>query len=152
MNTSSNEKIILGIDPGSNVMGFGVIKIENTNIKLLQFGSLNFTKEKDHYVKLKKIYEGITSIIEEFMPDELAIEAPFYGKNIQSMLKLGRAQGVCITAALEKDIPIFEYAPKRIKQSITGSGNATKEQVADIFTQPLSQPLFEKFVPFIVRA
>ena len=138
MNTNSSEKIILGIDPGTNVMGFGLIKVNGSKTTLLQFGSLNFSKEKDHYIKLKKIYEGITSIIEEFMPDELAIEAPFYGKNIQSMLKLGRAQGVCITAALEKDIPIFEYAPKRIKQSITGSGSASKEQVAKMIVNVLS--------------
>lgn len=137
MIANSKEKIILGIDPGSNVMGFGIIQVNGSKITLLQFGSLNFSNESNHYIKLKKIYTSITSIFEEFSPDELAIEAPFYGKNIQSMLKLGRAQGVCITAALERDIPIFEYAPKRIKQSITGSGNASKEQVAKMIVNVL---------------
>ena len=105
--------------------------------KLLQFGTLNFSKEKNHYVKLKRIHEEVSKIIKEYLPDELAIEAPFYGKNIQSMLKLGRAQGVCMTAALERDIPIFEYAPKRVKQSITGSGSASKEQVAKMLKDTL---------------
>lgn len=138
MIASSKEKIILGIDPGSNVMGFGLVKIIGSKIELIQFGSLNFSKEKDHYIKLKKIHSGISEIIKEYMPDELAIEAPFFGKNVQSMLKLGRAQGVCITAALERDIPIFEYAPKRIKQSITGSGNSSKEQVAKMIVNVLN--------------
>ena len=118
-------------------MGFGIIKISGSKISLIQYGSLNFSKEKDHYVKLKKIYSGVSEIIKEYLPDELAIEAPFFGKNVQSMLKLGRAQGVCITAALERDIPIFEYAPKRIKQSITGSGSASKEQVAKMIVNVL---------------
>lgn len=138
MISNSKDKIILGIDPGSNIMGFAIIQISGSKLTVLQFGSLNFTKEKDHYLKLKKIHIEISSIIEEFSPDELAIEAPFFGKNVQSMLKLGRAQGVCITAALQKDIPIFEYAPKRVKQSITGSGNASKEQVAKMLKDTLN--------------
>ena len=137
MNVNSQDKIILGIDPGSNVMGFAVINILKNRPEVIQFGSLNFSKEKDHYVKLKKIYTEISNIINQYLPDELAIEAPFYGKNIQSMLKLGRAQGVCITAALQKDIPIFEYAPRRVKQSITGSGSASKEQVAKMLKDTL---------------
>ena len=137
MYPNQNEKIILGIDPGSNILGFGLIKVSGSSTELIQYGSLNFSKEKNHYVKLKKLYTEISKVIEEFSPDELAIEAPFYGKNIQSMLKLGRAQGVCITAALEKDIPIFEYAPKRIKQSITGNGNASKEQVSQMIVNTL---------------
>lgn len=124
------EKIILGIDPGTSEMGYGIIKITGKKMTLLQLGIIHLKKYAGHELKLKKIFERVTSIIEEFHPDEVALEAPFYGKNIQSMLKLGRAQGVAMSAALARDIPITEYAPKKVKQSVTGNGNASKEQVA----------------------
>lgn len=126
----NKEKIILGIDPGTTVMGYGVIHIIGPKVKILQFGVIHLSKYKTHELKLKKIYERVSSIIEEFAPDDVALEAPFYGKNVQSMLKLGRAQGVAMSAALNRDIPITEYAPKKVKQSVTGNGNASKEQVA----------------------
>ncbi len=124
------ERIILGIDPGTNIMGYGLIQQNGNKIQLITMGVLKLTKYDNHALKLKKIFERTLGIIEEYKPDELAIEAPFFGKNVQSMLKLGRAQGVAMAAALYKDIPIFEYLPKKIKQSVTGNGNATKEQVA----------------------
>jgi len=125
-----NEKIILGIDPGTNIMGFGLINCSQSKIKLIQYGIISLIKESSHQIKLKKIFEKITELIKEYKPDEIAIEAPFFGKNVQSMLKLGRAQGVAMAAGLRKEIPVFEYAPKKIKQSITGNGNASKEQLA----------------------
>lgn len=124
------EKIILGIDPGTTVMGYGLIIIKGNQINLLQYGVIHLSKYSNHEIKLKKIFERIISLIDDFMPDEIALEAPFYGKNVQSMLKLGRAQGVAMAAALSRDIPINEYAPKKVKQSVTGNGNASKEQVA----------------------
>jgi crossover junction endodeoxyribonuclease RuvC len=124
------ERIILGIDPGTNVTGYGVIKISGNNPELMAIGSIDLTKLGDHYIKLKHIFERTIGIIDEYHPDELAIEAPFYGKNVQSMLKLGRAQGAAIAAALTRSLPIFEYAPRKIKMSITGQGAASKEQVA----------------------
>jgi crossover junction endodeoxyribonuclease RuvC len=126
----SNEKIILGLDPGTNVMGYGVILVKKNKITTLQLGVIHLSKYSNHEIKLKKIFERVTSVIEEFQPDEVALEAPFFGKNVQSMLKLGRAQGVAMVAALMKDIPITEYAPKKVKQSVTGNGNASKEQVS----------------------
>ena len=128
----SNEKIILGIDPGTTIMGYGLITIENKKYDLLSMGVLHLSKLNSHELKLKKIFERTLALIEEYKPDELAVEAPFYGKNVQSMLKLGRAQGVAMSAALYRDIPIFEYSPKKIKMSITGNGNASKEQVASM--------------------
>lgn len=124
------ERIILGVDPGTTIMGYGIIKIVDKNIHLLAMGNIDLKKYDNHYLKLQKIFTRILGLIDEFAPDELAIEAPFYGKNVQSMLKLGRAQGVAMSAALFRSIPIFEYAPKKIKMSITGMGNASKEQVA----------------------
>lgn len=124
------EQIILGIDPGTTIMGYGVIRVKDKKMELLSMGVLHLSKLKEHSLKLKKIFERTTSLIKEYNPDELAIEAPFYGKNVQSMLKLGRAQGVSMAAALTREIPITEYSPKKIKQSITGSGNSSKEQVA----------------------
>ncbi len=126
----AKEKIILGIDPGTTVMGYGVILTEGKQYKLLQYGVIHLKKYETHELKLKKIFERITGIIEEFLPDSVALEAPFYGVNVQSMLKLGRAQGVAMAAALAREIPITEYSPKKVKQSVTGNGNASKEQVA----------------------
>lgn len=124
------EKIILGIDPGTTIMGYGIIEIVNNKPKALQLGVLKLDKYKAQEIKLAKIFERVTQIITEYLPDEMAIEAPFFGKNVQSMLKLGRAQGVAIAAAISRQVPIVEYAPKSVKQSVTGNGNASKEQVA----------------------
>jgi len=126
------DKVILGIDPGTNIMGFGLIKCIKSEIKLLQYGIITLSKEPNHEMKLKKIFTRVTELIGDYKPDEIAIESPFFGKNVQSMLKLGRAQGVAMSAALYRDIPIFEYSPKKIKMSITGNGNASKEQVASM--------------------
>lgn len=126
----SSEKIILGIDPGTTIMGFGLIKVVNKKMELIRLDELMLKKYSDHYVKLKLIFERTIQLIETYHPDEIAIEAPFYGKNVQSMLKLGRAQGVAMAAGLSREIPITEYSPKKIKMAITGNGNASKEQVA----------------------
>ncbi len=130
MGKVEKEKIILGLDPGTNVMGYGLILIRKSKINLLQFGVIHLSKYEGHELRLKKIFERVISLLDEFSPDEVALEAPFFGKNVQSMLKLGRAQGVAMAAALSRQIPIVEYAPKKIKQSVTGNGNASKEQVA----------------------
>jgi len=124
------DKIILGIDPGTSVMGYGLIHIKGKSMELVNFGVIHLSKLPTHPDKLKKIFDRVDAIIQEYKPDEMAIEAPFFGKNVQSMLKLGRAQGVCIAASLKSNVPFEEYTPKRIKQAITGSGNASKEQVA----------------------
>jgi crossover junction endodeoxyribonuclease RuvC len=126
----SKEKIILGIDPGTTIMGFGIIKVSNKQMSLIQLNELQLKKYNDHYLKLKLIFERTIELIDTFNPDQLAIEAPFYGKNVQSMLKLGRAQGVAMAAGLSREIPVTEYSPKKIKMAITGNGNASKEQVA----------------------
>lgn len=124
------EKIILGVDPGTSIMGYGLIMIKDSKLNLIQYGVIHLDKYKDHGIKLSKIFMRITELIDEYKPDEMAIEAPFFGKNVQSMLKLGRAQGIAIAAAISREVPIVEYAPKKIKQSVTGNGNASKEQVA----------------------
>jgi len=126
----NTEKIILGIDPGTTVMGFGLIKIKKKKMEFLLMDELLLHKLTDPYLKLKKIFEKTTHLIDEYHPDEIAIEAPFFGKNVQSMLKLGRAQGVAMAAGLAREVSITEYAPKKIKMAITGNGNASKEQVA----------------------
>ena len=133
-----SEKIILGIDPGTTIMGFGILKVKDRKMNLVQMNELNLTKYKDHYLKLKLVFERTISLIEEYSPDEIAIEAPFFGKNVQSMLKLGRAQGVAMAAGLSREIPITEYSPKKIKKSITGNGNASKEQVAKMLQNLLA--------------
>ena len=124
------DKIILGIDPGTNIMGYGIIHVKGKKMELVQMGVLHLSKLGSHELKLKKIFERTLQLVDEYKPDEFAVEAPFFGKNVQSMLKLGRAQGVAMSAALYRNVPIFEYAPKKIKMSITGNGNASKEQVA----------------------
>ena len=124
------EKIILGLDPGTGVMGYGVILVTGSKVNVLQYGVIKLDKYDKHELRLKKIFERILSLIDEFHPDEVALEAPFFGKNVQSMLKLGRAQGVAMAAALYREIPITEYAPRKVKQAVTGNGNASKEQVA----------------------
>jgi len=124
------DKIILGIDPGTTIMGYGLLHIKENQMELIQMGVLHLSKLSYHELKLKRIFERTLQLIDEYKPDELAVEAPFFGKNVQSMLKLGRAQGVAMSAALYRDVPIFEYAPKKIKMAITGKGTASKEQVA----------------------
>lgn len=129
------EKIVLGLDPGTNIMGYGVIMAVGQKLTLLQFGVINMGKFGAHEMKLKKIFDRVLALVDEFNPDEVALEAPFFGKNVQSMLKLGRAQGVAMAAALHREVPITEYAPKKVKQSVTGNGNASKEQVARMLMQ-----------------
>ena len=138
LSRNNTEKIILGIDPGTNVMGYGVISVVGNKAKLVVMGVIDMRKESDPYLRLGKIFERVTGIIDEYLPDEMAIEAPFFGKNVQSMLKLGRAQGVAIAAAIHNDVPIHEYAPLKIKMAITGQGQASKEQVAGMLQRMLN--------------
>ncbi|MBC9798443.1 crossover junction endodeoxyribonuclease RuvC [Sinomicrobium weinanense] len=126
----TKERIILGIDPGTTIMGFGLIKVTGREMHFLQLNELQLQKYSDHYLKLKMIFERTIELIDTYHPDEIAIEAPFFGKNVQSMLKLGRAQGVAMAAGLSREVPVTEYSPKKIKMAITGNGNASKEQVA----------------------
>ena len=133
------EQIILGIDPGTTIMGYGVIRCHGKNkVELVEMGALHLSKYKDHALKLKKIFDRVAGLIEAHAPDDLAVEAPFFGQNVQSMLKLGRAQGVALAAALSRDIPVSEYAPRKVKQAITGSGAASKEQVAAMVARTLA--------------
>ena len=139
MNTT-NDRIIIGIDPGTNVMGYGVLRIVGNTPELMTLGVIQLNKFESHYLRLRRIFERVLGLIEQYLPDEMAIEAPFFGKNVQSMLKLGRAQGVAMAAALSRDIPITEYAPLKIKMSITGNGSASKEQVAAMLQRILHIP------------
>lgn len=132
------ERIILGIDPGTTVMGWGVIRAVGNKPECLALGIIELHKYGNHYLKLQKIFERVIGLIEEYLPDEMALEAPFFGKNVQSMLKLGRAQGVAMAAGLSRDIPITEYAPLKIKMAVTGNGRASKEQVAGMLKQYLN--------------
>jgi crossover junction endodeoxyribonuclease RuvC len=134
----NNDRIILGIDPGTTIMGYGIIGVTGNRIELLSFGVLKLSKVDSHALRLKNIFEQTCSLVDQYKPDEFAIEAPFYGKNVQSMLKLGRAQGVSIAAALSRSIPVFEYEPRKVKQSVTGKGSASKEQVASMLQRLLS--------------
>ena len=134
------EKIILGIDPGTNVMGYGLLKVEGNKAQMMAMGVIDMRRESDPYLRLGRIFDRVTGIIDEFLPDEMAIEAPFFGKNVQSMLKLGRAQGVAIAAAIHHSVPIHEYAPLKIKMAITGNGSASKEQVAGMLQRLLKIP------------
>ena len=142
----AEDRIILGIDPGTTVLGYGLIHVKNGKISLLNFGIVQLHKLPSHPDKLKRILERLNGLIEEYKPDEMAIEAPFFGKNVQSMLKLGRAQGVAIAACLNHNIPFEEYAPRRIKQAITGNGNASKEQVAAMLQTLLNFPEMPKYL------
>lgn len=125
-------KTILGIDPGTNYTGYGIIRVEGGSAKCVVLGYIELVRYKDPYKKLNIIFDRVSSIIKEFKPDEVAFESPFFGENVQSMLKLGRAQGVAIAATLTFGLPVYEYAPRKIKQTITGNGAASKEQVADM--------------------
>ena len=137
-------RTILGIDPGTNVLGYGIIRCSGrNNAKLVVLGVIELSKYRDHYTKLKVIYERVQHLVDEYKPNEVAIEAPFYGKNVQSMLKLGRAQGVAMAAVLSRSIPIYEYAPRKIKLAITGVGSASKEQVAAMLKNILGERGFD---------
>lgn len=143
---NKTDRVILGIDPGTNVMGYGLIKISGKDASLIHMDIIVLNKLPDHFLKLKKIFEETVRIIEHYKPDEVALEAPFYAKNIQSMLKLGRAQGISMAAALNHNLPVFEYSPRKVKQSITGKGSSSKEQVAIMLQRILTlQSLPEKF-------
>ena len=135
---SKKDRIILGIDPGTTIMGYGLIKVVEKKMYFLQLNELILKKYDDHYLRLKYIFERTIELIDKYNPDEIAIEAPFFGKNVQSMLKLGRAQGVAMAAGLSREISITEYSPKKIKMAITGNGNASKEQVAKMLQSLLS--------------
>ena len=135
--SSADEKIIMGIDPGTNIMGYAFIGVNGNRARLIAMGVIDLRKCKDMYMKLGEIFTRVQGLIASFLPDELAIEAPFFGKNVQSMLKLGRAQGVAIAAAISRQVPIHEYAPLKIKMAITGNGSASKEQVADMLRRML---------------
>jgi len=126
----AKERIILGIDPGTVVLGYGVVKEQGNKVSLISLGVIKMGHLDDHALKLQRIFKKVSALVDEYNPDCMALEAPFYGKNVQVMLKLGRAQGVAMAAALHRDVPIFEYSPRKIKQSVTGNGNASKEQVA----------------------
>jgi len=140
------DKIILGFDPGTNIMGYGVVGCIGKKYELITLGIIHLSKLENHALKLQKIHERALSIIDMYNPDEVALEEPFFGKNVQSMLKLGRAQGVAMAAALHRGLPIFEYSPKKVKQSITGNGNASKEQVAGMLQTML---LFKDLPKFL---
>jgi crossover junction endodeoxyribonuclease RuvC len=139
--TRLSQSRILGIDPGTNVLGYGLIEYDGSQLRLLAMGSMNLSGFESHQVKLREIYLQLQEIIEVWLPATLAIEAPFYGKNVQSMLKLGRAQGVAIAAGITMGLEIVEYSPKKVKQSVTGNGNAAKEQVAAMLTHLLGTSL-----------
>lgn len=134
------ERIIMGIDPGTNVMGYGLLGINGKTPEVIVMGVIKLSRFETHYLRLNRIYQRVTALIEQYLPDEVAIEAPFFGKNVQSMLKLGRAQGVAIAAAIARDIPIAEYAPLTIKQSVTGTGGADKQRVANMLKYILRIP------------
>ena len=134
------DRVILGIDPGTNVMGYGILGVFGRKPALIAMGVIELKKFEDHYMRLHRIYERVTMLVEQYLPDEMAIEAPFFGKNVQSMLKLGRAQGVAIAAAIARQVPITEYEPRNIKMAITGNGGASKEQVREMLRRMLDIP------------
>jgi crossover junction endodeoxyribonuclease RuvC len=137
---AAKERIIMGIDPGTTILGYGIIRCTGKQVEMVTMGVVHLEKLEDHHLKLEMIFRRCVELIDGFHPDELAIEAPFFGKNVQSMLKLGRAQGVAIAAALSRKMPVVEYAPRKIKQSITGNGSAAKEQVAAMLQRIFSIP------------
>lgn len=126
------ERVIMGIDPGTNVMGYGVLGVKGKKPEVIVMGVIQLSKFEDHYKRLHRIFERVSGLAEQYLPDEVALEAPFFGKNVQSMLKLGRAQGVAMAAVLTRDIPVAEYAPRLVKMAVTGNGQASKEQVANM--------------------
>ena len=138
MNQSDFDRVIIGIDPGTNFMGYGILGVKSKKPSVIALGVIHLNKLGDHYLKLRRIHERVLGLVEQYLPDEMSIEAPFYGKNVQSMLKLGRAQGVAMAAALSRDVPITEYEPRKIKMDITGNGASSKEQVKEMLKRILS--------------
>ncbi|MEL6539157.1 MAG: crossover junction endodeoxyribonuclease RuvC [Bacteroidota bacterium] len=134
------ERIILGIDPGTTVMGYSVVKQAQRKLHVVQYGVIRLHHYTTHALKLQKIFERVSALVDDFKPDAVALEAPFFGKNVQAMLKLGRAQGVAMAAALAREVPITEYAPRKVKQAVTGNGHASKEQVAHMLVNLLQLP------------
>jgi len=134
------DKVYIGIDPGTSVMGYGILGIKGRNPSMIAMGVIKLSRFDSHYLRLRHIHERVSALVGQYLPDEMAIEAPFFGKNVQSMLKLGRAQGVAMSAAMERDIPIAEYEPRKIKMAITGNGAASKEQVQQMLRRILSIP------------
>lgn len=134
------DKIIIGIDPGTNLMGYGLLGVNGKQLSMIALGVIRLSKFEDHYMRLHRIYDRVYGLVEQYKPDEMAIEAPFFGKNVQSMLKLGRAQGVAMAAALARQVPITEYEPRKIKMAITGNGAASKEQVREMLRRILNIP------------
>ncbi len=143
---TSKKYRILGIDPGTNVLGYSIIQASNNKLVLIEFGVVTMKHLPSQQLKLKRIFERLQELIALHGPSQVAIEAPFYGKNVQSMLKLGRAQGVAIAAAITKGIEVTEYSPKKIKQSVTGNGNASKEQVAAMLCNILHEKFDDKLL------
>ena len=144
------ERIIMGIDPGTNVMGYGVLGVNGKKTEVVIMGVIQLSKFESHYKRLHRIFERVSGLTEQYLPDEVALEAPFFGKNVQSMLKLGRAQGVAMAAVLSRDIPVAEYAPRTIKMAVTGNGQASKEQVANMLRHLLG--LKEEEMPRLLDA
>ena len=130
--------VIMGIDPGTNIMGFGIIKVEKKEMRLIDMIEYKLPKSDDHNIKLSKIFKKTTELIKIHRPNYISIESPFFGKNVQSMLKLGRAHGVAIAAGISNGLKVFEYSPRKIKMAITGNGNASKEQVAKMLQKTLN--------------
>ena len=130
-------KVILGIDQGTNRTGYGIVRSEGNALHLVVLGDIDLHRIGDPYRKLQHIFERVCQLIDTYRPDEAALESPFFGANVQSMLKLGRAQGVAMAAALSRGLPVSEYAPRRVKQAITGRGSASKEQVASLLKSML---------------
>lgn len=141
MDITGFDRIIIGIDPGTNVLGYGILGIKGKNPYMVAMGVVRLNKSDSHYLRLRRIFERVQELVDKYLPDEMAIEAPFFGKNVQSMLKLGRAQGVAMAAALTRDVPITEYEPRKIKMVITGNGAASKEQVCEMLRRMLSIPI-----------
>lgn len=146
MSKQTKSRRLIGVDPGTNILGFAIIECKGNKFQMLEMGVVHLKALEDPALKLKKIFERLHSIIDNHLPQEMAIEAPFYGKNAQAMLKLGRAQGVAMAAAMTKNIPVTEYAPRKIKQAITGNGNATKEQVAAMLQQMIKMDLSNHYL------
>lgn len=144
------DRIIMGIDPGTNVMGYGVIGVAGRSVEAIVLGVVQLSKFESHYKRLSRIFERVSGLAAQYLPDEVALEAPFFGKNVQSMLKLGRAQGVAMAAVLARDIPVSEYAPLKVKMAVTGNGSASKEQVAAMLRRLLN--LSQEQVPKLLDA
>ena len=140
------QRVILGIDPGTMILGYGVILIDRRKVHFVDMGVVDLRREKDSFAKLNTIFTEVSGIIDRYSPDDVAVEAPFYGKNPQVMLKLGRAQGAAISAAIAHNLPIFEYAPRKVKMAVTGQGGASKEQVALILSRTLRTEFQPKFL------